>query len=43
MLHPGLPYADLITTAFEALFIQLPFSMFLTMLPTSYSDDVIAR
>lgn len=42
MLHPSLPYADLAKTAFEALFIQLPFSGSSAALPTSCSRDVLA-
>lgn len=43
MLHPSLPYADLAKIAFEALFIQFPFSGSSAMLPTSCSRDVIAH
>jgi len=43
MLHPGLPYTELAKTAFEALFVQLPFSGSSAMLLTSCSRDVIAH
>lgn len=43
MLHPSLPYADLAQPAFEALFIQLPFSESSATLLTSSSRGVIAH